>query len=74
MSIEAIKLELVRKILDTEKPDVLMKVAKALKKEPDWRDNLPGTVIESVERGLNEAENDITVSHEEVIKKHQKWL
>lgn len=75
MNIEARKIELVRMILNTEKPSVLEKIAGILKKEEaDWREGLPEEVIESVKRGLEQAKAGNTVSHDDVMDKYRKWL
>jgi hypothetical protein len=75
MNIQAKKLELVRLILNTEKPTILNKVAKILhQEEADWREGLPDKVVESVEKGLQQAKSGDTMPHEEVMKKYQKWL
>lgn len=75
MNIHAKKLEIVRLILNTEKPAILNRVAKILIKEgADWREGLPEKVIESVEKGLQQARSGDTIPHEEVMEKYQKWL
>lgn len=75
MNIQAKKLELVRLILNTEKPAILEKVAKIFQQEEtDWREGLPSDVIESVERGLHQSKTGQTVSHDQVMEKYQKWL
>lgn len=75
MNIQAKKIELVRLILNTEKPAILEKIAKIFQQEEtDWREGLPNEVIKSVERGLHQSKEGKTVSHEEVMKKYQKWL
>ena len=38
-----------------------------------WTD-LPAALKEEIEEGLEQAENGEVVSHEEVMKKYQKWL
>ncbi len=40
----------------------------------DWWDELPKSVQQSVERGFEQAKRGETKSHEEVMKKHTKWL
>ena len=75
MNIAAKKIELVRMILNTEKPAVLAKIAGILKQEEeDWQDGLPEEVIESVKRGLEQAKAGNTVSHDDVMDKYRKWL
>lgn len=75
MNIAAKKIELVRMILNTEKPAVLARIAGILKQEEaDWREGLPEEVIKSVERGLEQAKAGNTVSHNDVMDKYRKWL
>ena len=75
MNIQAKKIELVRMILNTEKPAILEKIAKIFQQEEtDWRDGLPNQVIQSVERGLQQSKEGQTVTHEQVMGKYQKWL
>ncbi|HSM47086.1 MAG TPA: hypothetical protein VK872_04665 [Draconibacterium sp.] len=75
MNVQAKKIELVRLILNTEKPAILEKIAKIFQQEEtDWREGLPKEVIESVEKGLQQSKTGKTVSHEEVMEKYQKWL
>ncbi len=72
MNIQAKKMELVSLILSTEKPAILEKVAKIFQQEePDWREGLPGEVIESIERGLQQSQAGKTVSHEQVMEKYR---
>lgn len=72
MNIQAKKIELVRLILNTEKPAILEKVAKIFQQEEtDWREGLPSEVIESVERGLQQSKTGKTVSHEQVMEKYR---
>ena len=43
-----------------------------LQEEADWRERLPEEVIESVERGLEQAKAGNTVSHDDVKDKYRK--
>ncbi len=75
MNIQTKKLEIVDLILKTEKFDLLDKVSKLLiYGTTDWKEGLPEELIESVERGLQQAKNGNTISHETVLEKHKKWL
>ena len=74
MNIQAKKLELFDLILKTDKFSVLDKISNILKQEVDWRDGLPQDIIESVERGLQQAKRGDTFSHNEVVEKYKKWL
>jgi predicted transcriptional regulator len=42
--------------------------------EQDFWDTLPHFQKESIERGLAQVERGETKSHEEVMKKYEKWL
>ena len=42
--------------------------------EPDFWEMLPQYQKESIERGLEQAKSGETKSHEEVMKKYEKWL
>jgi len=75
MNIQTKKLELVQMILNTEKPSILEKVAKILQREEtDWREGLPNEIINSVEKGLQQSRTGNTLSHDDVLVKHRKWL
>jgi len=75
MNIQAKKIELVRLILNTEKPALLEKVAKIFQQdETDWREGLPNEAIKSVERGLLQSKDGNIIPHEQVIDKYRKWL
>jgi thiamine pyrophosphate-dependent acetolactate synthase large subunit-like protein len=69
MNIQAKKLELVDLILKTEEVSLLEKVSKILKqeKEEDWWDELPDSVKESIEIGLEQAEKGETIPHKNVL-------
>lgn len=75
MNIQAKKIELVRLILNTEKPAILEKVAKIFQQEEtNWREGLPNEAVKSVERGLQQSKDGKTMPHEQVIEKYRKWL
>ena len=42
--------------------------------EPDLWDDLPESVKESIEKGIEQAEKGDTKPHDEVMKKYSKWL
>ena len=76
MNVEAKKLELVQMILKTDKPSVLEKISKILTKDSDvdfW-DELPTRVKDSINRGIEQAQEQNTTPHSDVMKKHKKWL
>lgn len=70
MDVQALKLELVEKILKTEKSSVLLKIEKIFKnnENSDWWDELPKEVQKSIKEGLKNKEKDEIFSHEEVLK------
>ncbi len=70
MDIQALKLNLVEKIIQTEKPSVLLKINKILQKntEEDWWEKLPAEVQESVMEGLRDIESGNTFTHEQVMQ------
>ncbi len=76
MNLQAMKLELVQMILNTDRPKLLEKVSQILKqeKETDWWDELPLSVQESVKKGMEQAKRGENRTHSEVMKKYQKWL
>lgn len=70
MNLQAKKLELVQLILNTDRPGLLEKVSQLLRQEvePDWWNDLPESVQESIEEGSREADRGETTPHEEVMK------
>ncbi len=74
MNIQAKKLELVELVLKTDEIKILERVSNILKRKPDWRDGLPDEIIESVEKGLEQAKSGNTKTHNEAMKKFSKWL
>ena len=70
MDLKAKKLELVRLILNTKKPDVLAKVEALLKKESDsdWWDEIDEDERKAIDEGLTEADRGELIPHEEVMK------
>ena len=70
MDIQSLKLDLISKIMSIEKPTLLIEINKILKKEnnSDWWDNLPVEVQESILEGLNDIENGIVLTHEQVMQ------
>ena len=70
MNLQAKKLELVQLILNTDRPGLLDRVSQLLKleEETDWREGLPASVQQSIEKGNREADKGETLSHEEVMR------
>lgn len=73
MNIQAEKLELVRKILDTDNPSILSSIKQIFtsSKEVDFWDSLPQSQKEEIFKGIEEVENGETVDYEEFIKNHR---
>ena len=75
MNIQAQKIELAQLIFNTNDKSVLKKVKEALLSSKDsLLDDLHDDVRKSVEVSLKQLKNGEYVSHEEVMKKHKKWL
>lgn len=70
MNIQTKKLELVDLILKTDKPALLEMVSKILKQEKaeDWWDELPDSVKESIDIGIEQSEKGETVPHAMVME------
>jgi predicted transcriptional regulator len=69
MDIQTLKLDLVEKIIQTDKPSILIKIRKLLQTEKteDWWDNLPQEIQESIFEGLNDLKEGNLYTHEQVI-------
>ena len=74
MNIQSKKLELVELVLKTDEIKILELAGKILKRKTDWRDGLPEEIVESVERGLEQAKTGHTISHDEAMEKFSNWL
>jgi predicted transcriptional regulator len=70
MNIKAKKLELVQLILDIEKPSILDKISKMLKreKELDWADSIGDNLRTELEASMSAADNGDVISHQEAMK------
>jgi hypothetical protein len=75
MNISSTKLELAKRLLDTQDKDVLNYI-KALfdTRSKDWWDTLPKEVQLSIEKGIEQADKGETIPHAQVMKKYKKWL
>lgn len=69
MEIQSLKLDLVKKILNTEKPSILIKISKMFQTESteNWWDQLPVEVQESILEGLKDAEKGNVFTHDQVM-------
>lgn len=70
MDIQALKLDLVAKILKTEKSSLLIHIEKLFAKEndQDWWDQLPQEVQQSIMEGMDDVSQGKTYSHDEVVR------
>ncbi len=76
MDIQALKLELVCKILNTNKPSVFLEVKRLFQKEnsADWWYELPEEVQESIMEGIKDIEKGNIYSHDQMIQEaRQKY-
>lgn len=70
MDIQALKLELVEKILQTDEPSLLLKIEKLFRKNEndDWWEQLPPEVQDAIAESLDEIEKGKVFTHEQVIR------
>ena len=75
MSILEQKIELAKKVLETD-DSLLLEQIKSLfdVKEKDFWIDLPEHVKEGIRRGQEQANDGSLTSHEEVMRKYQKYL
>lgn len=70
MDIQALKLDLVQKIINAEDPSLLFKISTILKKEveKDRWDQLPCEVQDSIFEGIRDIEEGNVFTHDQVIQ------
>jgi hypothetical protein len=70
MDIQALKIDLVDKIIKTEKQSILIKVSELLQKEKskDWWEQLPLEIQESILDGAKDVKEGNVYTHEQVIQ------
>lgn len=70
MDIQSLKLDLVNKIIHTEKQSVLIKINQLLNDEisEDWWDQLPKEVQDSVLEGIKDVNEGKLYTHEQVMQ------
>jgi hypothetical protein len=70
MDIQSLKLNLVEKIIQTDKPSLLVKIGELFQSETtdDWWDKLPEEVQDSILKGVTDIEEGKHFSHEQVIQ------
>jgi len=73
MNIQAIKLEIMKLILETDNPMILESIRKMFKKEstPDFWETLSAEQKDDILQGVKEIENGEIVDYEEFMKKHR---
>lgn len=75
MDIQAEKIELVKRLLDTEDEAVILEVKNVFEShEKDFWNELPEHVKTGIERSRKQAEAGLLTPHEEVMKKYAKYL
>lgn len=69
MDIQALKIELAQKILESNRADLLQKIDQLFKTESnnDWWEELPAEIQDSIILGLREAETGDLLTHEQVV-------
>jgi len=69
MDIQTLKLDLLEKIIQTEKSSILLKIKELFQDEKtgDWWENLPVEVQESIFEGLKDINDGKVFTHEQVI-------
>ncbi|WP_319227399.1 hypothetical protein [Draconibacterium orientale] len=70
MDIQALKLDLVTKILKTEKSSLLIQIEKLFEKEndQDWWDQLPDEVQQSILEGVENIKQGEMYSHDQIVR------
>jgi hypothetical protein len=70
MDIQALKLHLVEKIINTERPSLLVKISKLLQNEKteDWWNDLPSEVQVSIMDGIKDVKEGNILTHDQVIR------
>ncbi len=69
MNIEAEKIELLKLILETEDEAVIQEIKGVFKRnEPDFWDDLPDQVKESINRGLEDVAQNRVHNHNQVMQ------
>ena len=75
MNIQTEKIELVKRLLDTDDESVIQQVKEVFEThEKDFWNDLPEQVKAGIERSRKQAEAGLLTPHEEVMRKHTKYL
>lgn len=71
MNIQLEKLELIKKVLETNDESIIESIKSIFKKEKkDWWDDLTDEQKADIELGIEQFKNGDVVSYESVMKKH----
>lgn len=70
MDIQALKIDLVQKILNSDQPALLQKVERLFEtgEKDDWWEKLPKEIQDSISQGLKDAEEGNVWTHEQVVQ------
>ncbi len=75
MSIASIKLDLAKKIIDTDDKELIGYIKAIFEGQSEnWFEDLPADVQTSFEKALAQSEKGEGRNHTEVMKKYAKWL
>lgn len=75
MSIASLKVDLVKKILETQNTAVINHIKAVFDNDSsDWYEELPSKIKKSLDKGLIESANGEGRSHAAVMKTYSKWL
>ena len=75
MNIATEKIELVKRLLDTDDEAVLQQLKQVFESyENDFWDELPEHVKAGIERGKKQADAELFTPHQTVMKKYEKYL
>lgn len=70
MDIQALKLDLISKIVTIDTPTILLEINKLIQKETktDWWDKLPAEVQESIVEGMDDVQKGDVFTHEQIMQ------
>lgn len=75
MTIETLKLDLARKIIDTNNLQLINHIRAIFETaQENWFDELPIEIQNSVSIGLKQSENNEGISHKDAMIEIQEWL
>lgn len=75
MNIALTKLELAKKLLDTNDKDIINHIKAVFStRTENWWKELPDEIKFSLEKSIKQADSGQTIPHKEVMKRYKKWL